>query len=74
MQAVGPPTNEPLTYYHRSGPFGQAFAMLPVMASTPRVAVIGLGAGGLAPYAQPRQHWVFFEIDPEVERIARQAD
>ena len=48
--------------------------MLPVMASTPRVAVIGLGAGGLAPYAQPRQHWVFFEIDPEVERIARQAD
>jgi len=74
MQAVRPPTNEPLSYYHHSGPFGQAFTMLPVMSSTPRVAVIGLGAGGLAAYAQPRQHWVFFEIDPEVERIARQAD
>jgi hypothetical protein len=73
MQAAQPPTDEPLSYYHRSGPFGQAFSMLPVMSSTPRVAVIGLGAGGLAAYAQPRQHWAFYEIDPEIERIARHA-
>ncbi|HEX5107720.1 MAG TPA: fused MFS/spermidine synthase [Vicinamibacterales bacterium] len=74
MQAVDPPTGEPLTYYHRSGPFGQAFSALPVMSSTPHVAVIGLGAGSLAAYAQPRQHWVFYEIDPEIERIARRPD
>jgi spermidine synthase len=37
------------------------------------VAVIGLGIGTLAAYAQPGQHWTFYEIDPAVERIARDA-
>ena len=36
-----------------------------------RVAVIGLGAGSLACYAKPAQEWTFYEIDPAVERIAR---
>jgi len=62
--------HEPLAYYHRSGPFGQAFSALPA-ASRSRVAVVGLGAGALASYARPWQHWTFFEIDPAVERIAR---
>ena len=35
------------------------------------VAVIGLGTGSLACYAQPGQDWTFYEIDPLVERIAR---
>ncbi|MGE5126539.1 MAG: spermidine synthase [Betaproteobacteria bacterium] len=61
---------EPLAYYHRSGPFGEAFAALPA-ASRARVAVVGLGAGALASYARPGQHWVFLEIDPAVERLAR---
>jgi hypothetical protein len=62
--------HEPLAYYHRRGPFGQAFSALPA-ASRPRVAVVGLGAGALASYARPWQSWTFFEIDPAVERIAR---
>ena len=33
--------------------------------------MVGLGAGGLTAYAQPGQQWTFFEIDPEVERVAR---
>jgi spermidine synthase len=33
--------------------------------------VIGLGIGTLAAYATPGQRWTFFEIDPSVERIAR---
>ena len=37
----------------------------------PEVAVVGLGAGALASYARPGQRWTFFEIDPAVERIAR---
>ena len=35
------------------------------------VAVVGLGAGGLACYAETGQRWTFYEIDPLVEQIAR---
>jgi hypothetical protein len=35
------------------------------------VAVVGLGAGTLACYAEPGQHWTFYEIDPIVAQIAR---
>ncbi|HSL23131.1 MAG TPA: fused MFS/spermidine synthase [Vicinamibacterales bacterium] len=74
MQRLDPERQqEPLAYFHRKGPFGQAFAALPA-AARPRVAVVGLGAGALASYARPAQHWTFFEIDPAVERIARNPD
>jgi spermidine synthase len=63
--------NEPLTYYHRSGPFGQAHERMPRLRDATDIAVIGLGAGSLAAYAGASQHWVFFEIDPAVERMAR---
>ena len=62
---------EPLTYYHRTGPFGQAWQALPRAASAREVAVVGLGVGTLATYAAPSQRWTFFEIDPAIERIAR---
>jgi hypothetical protein len=78
LQATkGPERSEPLSYYHRQGPFGQALAGLPRSpnaadaVNADRVAVIGLGVGTLAAYAQPAQHWTFYEIDPAVERIAR---
>ena len=35
------------------------------------IAVVGLGVGTLASYRTPGQQWTFYEIDPEVERIAR---
>ncbi|HVO09248.1 MAG TPA: fused MFS/spermidine synthase [Vicinamibacteria bacterium] len=73
MQSLDPAwRREPLGYYDRRGPVGQAFAALPA-ASRARVAVIGLGVGGLAAYARPGQRWTFFEIDPAVERLARDA-
>ena len=65
--------HEPLLYFHRQAPFGQAFAQLPQVATTPEVAVIGLGIGALASYAGPAQQWTFFEIDPYVEEVARDA-
>jgi hypothetical protein len=72
MQSLDPARRrEPLTYFHRTGPFGQAFEALPSARSAHDVAVIGLGAGTLAAYAKPGQRWTFFEIDPAVERIAR---
>jgi hypothetical protein len=64
---------EPLSYYHRAGPFGQAWDRLPHASMTPEVAVVGLGVGSLASYAAPGQHWTIYEIDPAVARIARDA-
>jgi hypothetical protein len=61
---------EPLTYYHRTGPIGQALAALTERRADARVAVIGLGAGSMACYAQPGQRWTFYEIDPSVVQIA----
>ena len=36
-----------------------------------RVAVVGLGTGSLACHRKAGENWTFFEIDPEVIRIAR---
>ncbi len=62
----------PLAYYTREGPIGQVFAGF--KGGRPRsVAVVGLGAGALAAYAGDGQHWTFFEIDPAVVSLARDA-
>jgi SAM-dependent methyltransferase len=61
---------EPLGYFTRTGPFGQAFGALEPMMKQ-RVGVIGLGAGSLACYAARGERWTYYEIDPVVERIAR---
>jgi hypothetical protein len=72
MQALAPARrHEALTYFHQTGPFGQAWQALPMAAAGHEIAVIGLGVGTLASYARPEQHWTFFEIDPAIERIAR---
>jgi hypothetical protein len=60
---------EPTGYYHPSNPIGQLFSAR--TGHFERVAVVGLGAGGLACYAQSGDNWTFYEIDPLVERIAR---
>jgi spermidine synthase len=63
--------DEPLSYFHRSGPIGQIFRGVPAAAASPRVAVLGLGVGTLASYRAAGQDWTFYEIDPVVEEIAR---
>ncbi len=63
---------EPTVYYVRGAGIGQAMQALPALyGPQARVAVVGLGAGTLACYAQPGQQWVFYEIDPAIVRIAR---
>jgi hypothetical protein len=62
---------EPLGYYGRAGPLGEVFRALPRSTRGRAVAVAGLGAGGAAAFAEPGDHWTFFEIDPVVARIAR---
>ncbi len=62
---------EPLTYYARQGPVGDVFSRLAAPAATSEVGVIGLGIGTLACYGRAGQQWTFYEINPDVERIAR---
>jgi hypothetical protein len=72
MQSAVPQRRlEPLSYYHRTGPIGQVFAQVPAASVAENVAVAGLGAGALATYRRDGQRWIFFEIDPIVEQIAR---
>jgi hypothetical protein len=64
---------EPLTYYHHSGPIGQVFDVLQERLAGSNVAIVGLGAGSLGSYAQPGQSWAFYELDPVVAQVARDA-
>ena len=69
----GDPINrrEPLTYYHRTGPIGHVFELIKAKKGSQHVAVVGLGTGTLASYGDPGCSVTFYEIDPSVERIAR---
>jgi hypothetical protein len=62
---------EPTMYYHREGPLGQIFTALRPAPGGRRVAIGGLGTGTIACYARPEDAFTFYEIDPLVERIAR---
>jgi hypothetical protein len=61
---------QPLSYYARSGPLGQTIAALPNELRQ-CVAAVGLGAGTVACYGERGERWTFYEIDPVVERLAR---
>ncbi|HWN17607.1 MAG TPA: fused MFS/spermidine synthase [Gemmatimonadales bacterium] len=63
---------EPPSYHNRQGPLGDVFHALPSSAGR-RVAVIGLGTGAMAAYAGAGEEWVFYEIDPDIARVARDA-
>ncbi len=62
---------EPLAYYHPSGPAGEIFEHFHESAAPRAFGIVGLGAGSLCAYARAGEEWVFYEIDPAVERIAR---
>lgn len=61
----------PLAYFSKAGPFGQTFEAARARYPEMRVAVVGLGAGALACYADGTGGFTFYEIDPLVEKIAR---
>ena len=64
---------EPLTYYYFGGPISQTIAATRATKKgrLARVAVVGLGSGSLACHRQRGESWTFYEIDPEVVRIAK---
>ncbi len=62
-----------ITYYAAQGPVGQFFLAASRSPQTlQRVAVTGLGTGAFACQVGPERTLTYFEIDPEVERLARE--
>ncbi|MHA1165474.1 MAG: fused MFS/spermidine synthase [Alphaproteobacteria bacterium] len=61
---------EPLTYYHREGPFADVIAAARRDHPLKNVGVIGLGTGALSCYRKGSENWKFFEIDPIVVELA----
>ena len=62
---------EPLTYYSKEGPVGQLLEYVQKERPGSRFGVVGLGTASMAAYAKPGETWTFFEINPVVERLAR---
>lgn len=62
--------HEPTTYYSRQSGVGRALGYYGNRPSL-RVGVIGLGVGTLAAYGRPGQTFRFYEINPEMIRVAR---
>jgi hypothetical protein len=62
---------EPVAYYAPASPIGQVLAALGPSLDGRTVGVVGLGVGMLLAHARPAQRWTFYELDPEVVRIAR---
>ncbi len=71
-QSLNPETRyDPLSYYSRSGPFGQIVSTVRERIGTGNFGVVGLGIGTMACFGQLGDQWTFYEIDPVVEKIAR---
>ena len=60
----------PLTYYFFTGPIGQVILANRGKSITQNVGVVGLGIGSLAAYAEAGDEYTFYEIDPEIARLA----
>ncbi|MCE9563528.1 MAG: fused MFS/spermidine synthase [Planctomycetes bacterium] len=69
---------EPLTYYHQTGPVGAMFAELwrrkgGADGKAP-FAMVGLGTGSVSCYARQGQNITFYEIDPAVKHLVADTD
>jgi spermidine synthase len=60
----------PLAYYAQSGSVGSIFGGFRQSDVPREVGVVGLGVGSQACYARDDEAWTYYEIDPEVVKIA----
>lgn len=68
-------SQEPLTYYHRTGPVGAMFDELQRRGKhKEHVAMVGLGTGSVSCYAQKGQKLTFYEIDPAVRKLVEKPE
>jgi hypothetical protein len=65
---------EPITYYHRTGPVGDMFRVLRAKDPKAPFAMVGLGTGSVSCYALPGQSLTFYEIDPSVKQLVADDD
>jgi spermidine synthase len=61
----------PQTYYFPGSPITQVFRFPVAAREGAQLSVLGLGTGALACLARPGQTFTYYEIDPAVERMAR---
>lgn len=63
------------TYYSLDSGVGAVFELLPARTNIPpaplHVGVVGLGVGTIATYAEPGDRFRLYEINPQVEDLAR---
>src|SRR5690606_21993174 len=59
------------SYYHEKGPLGDIILLCRKLTGCHRIGVVGLGAGTVAAYGTEGDQIRFFEIDPEVVRVAQ---
>jgi len=68
MQIIGKKYEKvPLSYYVKKGPLGNVMDFV----NPEKAAIIGLGTGTLNCYAKPDKKFTFFEIDPDVIKMAK---
>ena len=60
----------PITYYNEGASVGDAFHFMDTKSFPQNIAVLGLGIGSLACFQHEGRHYDFYEIDPDVKRIA----
>ena len=69
---------EPLTYYHRTGPVGAMFHELRIRKggadAKADFAMVGLGTGSASCYALKGQNITFYEIDHTVKKLVDDTD
>lgn len=61
----------PTAYFIPESGIGRALRY-PGLGAERRVGILGLGVGTLAAYGQPGDHITFYEINPDVVRVARE--
>src|ERR1041384_3934710 len=70
---TGPPPM--ITYYHPNSPMGVTVKAVRARVGGPiKVAVVGLGTGTFACFAERGDSFKFYEIDASVEKLARDPD
>ena len=68
----GKPQILPVSYYSHSSGIGRVFTYLREFGpEKPKIAIAGLGSGGLLAYCQPEDSFSIFEIDPNVYALAK---
>ncbi len=67
----------PATYYYPGSPMARGVGVARTVSGKSdgglSVGVVGLGAGSMACYSRANEAWRFYEIDPTVVKIARDA-